>query len=276
MRRLYEQAKLDQWNAATDIDWSRPLDGDGGLIADDLVDIHGTKFWDRLSAAERVEVNRAVARWRLSTLVPGEHGAMLLCSQRARCPGPRRQALPVHPGRRRGRHNEVLHRYIDLRLAGDYPLAGNVEEISTPCSAPGPGISRQSACNLSPRLSPSPSFACWGNRRRTPSCARSVAASCRTRRAIWGSACCRAGVVAQATPRNTARWRISRYGRVPHAARHLPARGLPGEGFGHAEVEEIRKFRRESAAGGDETAFRKYSAATCITGWCAISARSGC
>jgi hypothetical protein len=46
MRRLYEQAKIDQWNAATDIDWARPLEGDGGLIADDLVDIHGTKFWD--------------------------------------------------------------------------------------------------------------------------------------------------------------------------------------------------------------------------------------
>jgi hypothetical protein len=34
MRRLYEQAKIDQWNAATDIDWARPLEGDGGLIAD--------------------------------------------------------------------------------------------------------------------------------------------------------------------------------------------------------------------------------------------------
>ena len=25
MRRLYEQAKRDQWNAATDIDWGQPL-----------------------------------------------------------------------------------------------------------------------------------------------------------------------------------------------------------------------------------------------------------
>jgi hypothetical protein len=33
MRRLYEQAKRDQWNAGTDIDWARPLAGDGGLIA---------------------------------------------------------------------------------------------------------------------------------------------------------------------------------------------------------------------------------------------------
>jgi hypothetical protein len=30
MRRLYEQAKIDQWNAATDIDWEKPLDTDGG------------------------------------------------------------------------------------------------------------------------------------------------------------------------------------------------------------------------------------------------------
>lgn len=35
MRRLYEQAKRDQWNAATDIDWAAPLEGDGGLIADE-------------------------------------------------------------------------------------------------------------------------------------------------------------------------------------------------------------------------------------------------
>ena len=36
MRRLYEQAKIDQWNAATDIDWDQPLDSDGGLIATTL------------------------------------------------------------------------------------------------------------------------------------------------------------------------------------------------------------------------------------------------
>src|SRR5258708_2779781 len=43
LRRLYEQAKLDQWNAATDIDWDRPLAGDGGVSADAPVGIHGTR-----------------------------------------------------------------------------------------------------------------------------------------------------------------------------------------------------------------------------------------
>ena len=85
LRRLYEQAKIDQWNAAKDIDWAVPLEGDGGLISDDLVDIQGTRFWDRMSAADRIELNRRVTRWRLSTLVQGEHGAMLLCSQLVDC-----------------------------------------------------------------------------------------------------------------------------------------------------------------------------------------------
>ena len=62
MRRLYEQAKIDQWNTATDIDWKQPPASDGGLISDDLVDIHGTKFWDRLSDHEKVELNRCVGR----------------------------------------------------------------------------------------------------------------------------------------------------------------------------------------------------------------------
>src|SRR5271167_612022 len=131
MRRLYEQAKIDQWNAATDIDWARSLEGDGGLIADDLVDIYGTKFWDRLSAEQRVELNRYVTRWRLSTLMHGEHGAMLVCSQLVEnVHGQDAKLFQATQVVDEGRHNEVLHRYMVLRLEGrNYPLANNVQEI---------------------------------------------------------------------------------------------------------------------------------------------------
>src|SRR5215472_10924699 len=131
MRRLYEQAKIDQWNAATDIDWEQPLESDGGLIADDLVDIHGTQFWDRLSDAERVELNRCVARWRLSVLMAGDHGAMLVCSQLVEnVQGQDEKLFQATQVVDEARHNEVLHRYVGLRLEGEtYPLAGNVREI---------------------------------------------------------------------------------------------------------------------------------------------------
>src|SRR5258708_28728328 len=131
LRRLYEQAKVDQWNAARDIDWAVPLEGDGGLISDDLVDIRGTGCGDGLSQAARVELNRRVSRWRLSTLVQGEHGAMLLCSQLVEnVQGQDAKLFQATQVADEARHNEVLQRYLELRLDGEiYPVGGNVREI---------------------------------------------------------------------------------------------------------------------------------------------------
>src|ERR1051326_3058113 len=108
MRRLYEQAKIDQWNAATDIDWEKPLDTDGGLIADDLVDIHGSPFWERLSPRQRAAINRLPGRWALRALAHLDAYAW-----RARrdagvqpvgreCRRAGRQAVSGDSGRRRG------------------------------------------------------------------------------------------------------------------------------------------------------------------------------
>src|SRR5438034_801457 len=81
LRRLYEQAKRDQWNVSRDIDWSRPVDLDSAVVADELIDIYGTPYWERLGPRERAELNRRFTAWRLSVLLYGEHGAMLACSQ---------------------------------------------------------------------------------------------------------------------------------------------------------------------------------------------------
>src|SRR2546421_7102877 len=81
LRRLYENAKRDQWNASKDIPWKEPGTADGRVIADELIDIYGSPLWGRLSEAQRVELNRRIAAWRVSTLMYGEQGAMLACSQ---------------------------------------------------------------------------------------------------------------------------------------------------------------------------------------------------
>ena len=49
MRGLYEKAKRDQWNACRDIAWDTAEPSDGRVLADELVDIHGSPIWDRLS-----------------------------------------------------------------------------------------------------------------------------------------------------------------------------------------------------------------------------------
>src|SRR5262245_21756126 len=81
MRGLYEKAKRDQWNAARDVPWETAEPDDGRLLADELVDIYGSRLWERLGASDRVELNRRITAWRLSVLVYGEQGAMLACSQ---------------------------------------------------------------------------------------------------------------------------------------------------------------------------------------------------
>jgi len=264
MRRLYEQAKLDQWNAATDIDWAQPLDStggrDGGLIADDLVDIYGTKFWDRLSPGEQVAVNRAVARWRLSTLMAGEHGAMLVCSQLVENVQDAKlfQATQVVD---EGRHNEVLHRYMTLRLEGrNYPLANNVKEIFDTLLGTGAWylktiglqlVAETFAVSLFRMLAESSKDAVLRQvcRRILQDEARHMGFGMLSLPAVVAEA----SAAERREMEDFAVWALNRTLRGI-----FPRSAYEEIGFSRGEIDEIRQLRRERAAGGDETAFRKF------------------
>jgi hypothetical protein len=127
MRSLYEKAKRDQWNASRDIAWDTPATDDGRVLADELIDIHGSPLWDRLGEADRVELNRRVTAWRLSVLLYGEQGAMLACSQLVNIvTGADEKFFQATQVVDEARHNEVLERYIQTRLGGlHYPMPEN-------------------------------------------------------------------------------------------------------------------------------------------------------
>ncbi len=127
MRGLYEKAKRDQWNASRDIAWATPEPSDGRVLADELVDIHGSPLWERLSEKDRVELNRRITAWRLSVLVYGEQGAMLACSQLVdTVAGADAKFFQATQVMDEARHNEVLERYIQHRLGGlHYPMPEN-------------------------------------------------------------------------------------------------------------------------------------------------------
>jgi hypothetical protein len=262
MWRLYEQAKRDQWNAATDIDWARPLDGDGGLIADDLVDIHGTRFWERLSETQRVDVNRAVTRWRLSTLVHGEHGAMLVCSQIVEnVHGQDAKLFQATQVVDEGRHNEVLQRYLCTRLEGrTYPLAGNVRELfDTLLGTPAwylktiglQLVAETFAVSLFRMLAESSKDEILREvcRRILRDEARHMGFGMLSLPAVVAET----SEAERREMEDFAVWALVRTltGIFPQAA-------YEEMGFGRAEIDEIKRLRRERAAGGDETAFRKY------------------
>jgi rubrerythrin len=262
LRRLYEQAKVDQWNAARDIDWSVPLEGDGGLISDDLVDIHGTRFWEGMSPADRVELNRRVTRWRLSTLVQGEHGAMLLCSQLVECvQGQDAKLFQATQVADEARHNEVLQRYLELRLDGEiYPVGGNVKEIFDTLLSTSSWylktiglqlVAETFAVSLFRMLAESSKDQVLRQvcRRILQDEARHMGFAMLSLPAIVGQA----SDSEHREMEDFAVWALSRT-----LSGIFPLAAYQEMGFGKSELDEIKRYRRERAAGGDETAFRKY------------------
>jgi P-aminobenzoate N-oxygenase AurF len=129
MRRLYENAKRDQWNVSKDIDWSQPVDLEKGIFADGLVDGYGSEIWDKLAPSEQRELNLEFSCWRLSQLLHGEEGAMLACSQLV-------DMVPTNDAKffqstqvvDEARHTEVLSRYLLEKCGGRvYPMSKNIK-----------------------------------------------------------------------------------------------------------------------------------------------------
>ena len=131
MRRLYENAKRDQWNASRDIDWAAAGTPDGRVIADELLDLYGSPLWESMSERDRAELNRRVTAWRLSVLLYGEQGAMLVCSQLVdMVSGTDAKFFQATQVMDEARHNEVLERYLTERLDGlHYPMPPNERDL---------------------------------------------------------------------------------------------------------------------------------------------------
>ena len=131
LRKLYENAKRDQWNASKDIPWEQPVDPDEGVIADELVDAFGTDYWKKLPKKQQVELNRRTAAWRLASLMYGEHGAMLVCSQLVEMvAGGDAKFFQATQVMDETRHTEVLNRYITDKLDGlFYPMPVAEKEL---------------------------------------------------------------------------------------------------------------------------------------------------
>jgi para-aminobenzoate N-oxygenase AurF len=131
MRRLYENAKRDQWNATRDIDWSAPVALDRGIFADELIDGHGSEHWNRLDETHQRQLNVEFSCWRLSQLLHGEEGAMLACSQLVdMVPGNDAKFFQATQVMDEARHAEVLSRYlIDKCGRRIYPLTPNVRKL---------------------------------------------------------------------------------------------------------------------------------------------------
>lgn len=132
--RLYERAKLAQWNASTDLDWTTsvdPLDPDRPLVPADFIDLGPlAKYGVRLDAREKRRFDASVAAWMLSQFLHGEQGALFAAAQVV-------ESVPLFDGKLYGatqvvdeaRHVEVFHRYLEDKLGKIYTINDNLHVI---------------------------------------------------------------------------------------------------------------------------------------------------
>jgi hypothetical protein len=262
IRRLYENAKRDQWNASRDIPWTTPPTDDGRVIADELIDVYGSPLWEALSEADRVELNRRVAAWRLSVLMHGEQGALLACSQMVDILGDADlkffQATQVMD---EARHNEVLDRYLTERLDGmKYPMPTNERDLFESILGESRWYLKTIALQLVAETFAVSLFRMMGESARDPV----LAELCRrvlqdeSRHMGFGMISLPT-VIREASP--TERREMEDYtifALEKTLTGFFPLEAYQDLGLSAAQIEEVKRYRRQTAAQNDYAPFRKY------------------
>ena len=128
LRDLYEVAKKEQWNAATDIPWE--IETDPAQVGD--MSAPGAEPFDFVKALpkeKQIELAKRRSAHLLSNFLHGEQGAMMICGQLV-------EVVPDMDGKLyastqvidEARHVEVFHRYIQ-RLDRIYPIMPGLKAL---------------------------------------------------------------------------------------------------------------------------------------------------
>ena len=130
LMRLYENAKRDQWNSTTRLDWSIDVDPHAELVPDMGIGIYGSEIWNKLTTAERERLRHEGITWQLCQFLHGEQGALLATAQIV-------DAVPWYEGKQYGatqvmdeaRHVEVYRRFVQEKLQHEYPVNPELKKL---------------------------------------------------------------------------------------------------------------------------------------------------
>jgi len=137
LRKLYEKAKVGQWNATTDLPWETVVDEEkqvsmdqaalsSGLTANHYEGTVMAKWGDKEWTAFGIEQRR----WSLSQFMHGEQGALI-------CTAKIVETVPWYDAKLyastqvvdEARHVEVFARYLDEKLGGSYQINAHLRML---------------------------------------------------------------------------------------------------------------------------------------------------
>jgi hypothetical protein len=137
LRKLYEKAKVGQWNATTDLPWETEVDLEKVVAADQVAVAAGfdpNRFVgtvvENWSDQEWINFGIESRKWTLSQFLHGEQGALL-------CTAKITETVPWYDAKLyastqvvdEARHVEVFARYLDEKLGGGYQINAHLRML---------------------------------------------------------------------------------------------------------------------------------------------------
>ncbi|MEY4579505.1 MAG: hypothetical protein RL701_4208 [Pseudomonadota bacterium] len=131
LRKLYRLGKERNWNADTDIDWSRGLERTQSPALNNIQNpYHDWESFSSLSDAGQIEFGWHAQTWAISQFLHGEQGALLVASQLVSC-------APTYDGKLyassqtfdEARHVEVFARYLTDQVGFMYPVNRHLKAL---------------------------------------------------------------------------------------------------------------------------------------------------
>lgn len=128
---LYEKGKQKQWDSASRIDWTHPVDRTNPMATPDISDsVLGRERWAKLPEEEKGRMRLHSMAWQFSQFLHGEQGAMLCAAKLV-------HAVPQMDAKLyaatqvidEARHVEVYARYLDSKLGLTYPVNRHLKTL---------------------------------------------------------------------------------------------------------------------------------------------------
>jgi para-aminobenzoate N-oxygenase AurF len=128
---LYQRGKDKQWDAAKRIDWDLPVDPTNVTeLPDDFCPIYGSAQWDKLSEAERKELNHHLSAWLFSQFLHGEQGALTVAARIVESvPDMDSKFYAATQTMDEARHVELYARFMREKIGLYYPINDDLAKL---------------------------------------------------------------------------------------------------------------------------------------------------
>ena len=130
LRDLYDKAVRAQWISDDVLPWDTDVDLDKPMGPEQLMPLHGSDIYNKLSEAERRKLNQEVLSWTLSQFLHGEQGALLATAQLVDSVQDLDSKLyAASQVVDEARHVDVYNRYVHTKIGWSYPCNPHLKTL---------------------------------------------------------------------------------------------------------------------------------------------------